>query len=113
MRLVIPGRPVPASRPRVTRGHAYYPKRYADWLDAASWQVRASAKPVDGPVRVELVFRRGSVEMTVLPGPARPSGVTGDIDNLVKGCLDAAVRGGMLADDSQVTVLQASFAEET
>jgi Holliday junction resolvase RusA-like endonuclease len=112
VRLVIPGRPVPASRPRVTQGHAYYPKRYSEWLDAAAWQVRASGERLEGPVSVTLVFRRGSVEMTVTPGKPRPSGIIADIDNLAKGCLDAAVKGGLLANDSQVTMLLVSFAEE-
>ena len=111
MRLVIPGRPVPASRPRVARGHAYYPKRYEEWRSLAAWQVRASGKRVDGPVKVSVVFRRESVEVEVLPSPAvRPSGVLADIDNLAKGCLDALVAGGVLADDSQVVVLEARFA---
>lgn len=112
MRLVIPGRPVPASRPRVTKGHAYYPRRYADWLSQASWQVRASGKRVDGPVKVVLRFRRDSVEVEVLPGDARPSGVVADIDNLAKAALDALVAGGVLGDDSQVTGLEVSMCEE-
>ena len=123
MRLVIPGRPVPASRPRVVRGreradgswskpHAFYPRRYADWLEAASWQVRASGKRVEGPVRVSVVVRRDSIEVEVTPSSVqRPSGVRGDLDNIAgKAVLDALVAGGVLADDRQVTVLEATFA---
>lgn len=112
MRLVIPGRPVPASRPRVARGHAYYPKRYAEWLELASWQVRASAKRVEGPVRLVVVFRRDCVEVEVLPGRPRPSGLRFDLDNGIKAVGDALQAGGVLADDVQVTEIVARFEEE-
>lgn len=112
MRLVIPGRPVPASRPRVTRGHAYYPKRYSSWLEQASWQVRACGKRVDGPVRLIVVFRRDSVEVDVLPGVERPSGLRFDLDNALKGVMDCLQAGGVLKDDAQVTGLEVSFGGE-
>ena len=113
MRLVIPGRPVPASRPRVTHGHAYYPKRYSEWLDAAAWQVRASAKPIDGNVSVSVVVNRDSIEVGVISSKiSRPTSVKGDIDNLAKAVLDALQKGGMLANDSQVTELVVRFGDK-
>ena len=110
MRLVLPGRPVPASRPRVTRGHAYYPKRYSEWLDAAAWQVRATGERIDGPVSVSLRFLRDSTVIEVAASEVvRPSGVTADIDNLAKAGLDALQRGGLLENDSQVVELSVRF----
>lgn len=109
MRLVIPGRPVPASRPRVAHGHAYYSRRYAEWKEAAAWQVRAAGQRFDGPVALRVVFHRDSVEVEVVAGPERCSGVSADLDNLVKGVMDALVAGGVLGDDRQVTVLEARF----
>jgi Holliday junction resolvase RusA-like endonuclease len=111
MRLVIPGRPVPASRPRVTKGHAYYPKRYADWLEAAAWQARSRCKPVDGAVAVSVVVRRDSIEVEIVPSKVqRPSGLRGDLDNYgAKAVLDALQKGGVLVNDSQVTELTVRF----
>lgn len=110
MRLVIPGRPVPASRPRVSKGHAYYSKRYQEWKEQAAWQVCAVGKRIDGAVKVTVVVRRDSIEIDVSPSAVqRPTGVRGDLDNLLKAVLDALVAGGMLADDSQVVELEARF----
>jgi Holliday junction resolvase RusA-like endonuclease len=82
-------------------------------LEAAAWQVLATGEHFEGPVQVTVIVRRGSVEVDVKASAVlRPTGVKGDIDNLVKAVLDALQRGGMLANDSQVTVLQASFGEE-
>lgn len=109
MRLVIPGKPVPAARPRIAHGHAYYPRRYQEWREQAAWQIRATGKRVEGPVRVVLRFLPDSASIEVLPGPERPDGLRFDLDNGVKACLDALVAGGVLADDRQVTVLEAGF----
>jgi Holliday junction resolvase RusA-like endonuclease len=113
MRLVIPGRPVPASRPRVAHGHAYYPRRYEDWKTAAAWLVRSTGQRFDGPVRVAVVVRRDSVEVEVSSSAVRrPTSVRGDIDNLSKAALDALQAGGLLVNDSQVVELVASFGGE-
>lgn len=114
MRLVIPGRPVPAARPRVVKGHAYYPKRYADWLLAAGWIVHGQASErFDGPVRVSVVIGERGIVVEVAPsGVVRPRGLRADLDNIAKAILDALQAGGVLANDSQVTVIEASFGEE-
>lgn len=111
MRLTIPGKPVPAARPRVTRRGTYYPTRYRDWLLAAGWIVHGQAtERLSGPVRLSLVIGAKGIQVEVSPsGVLRPKGVRGDLDNLCKACLDALQAGGALADDAQVTEIVASF----
>jgi Holliday junction resolvase RusA-like endonuclease len=106
VRLVIPGKPVPASRPRVARGHAYYAPKYQVWKEAAAWLVRSAGKPMAGPVKVTLQLLSDQMVIEVVPGPHRPAGLWGDIDNLAKSALDALVAGGVLEDDRMVTVLE-------
>lgn len=106
MRLVIPGKPVPASRPRIARGHAYYAPKYQVWKEAAAWLVRSAGKPMAGPVKVSILFRRDSTEVEVTPGPHRPAGLFFDLDNGAKAVMDALVAGGVLEDDRMVTVLE-------
>lgn len=106
MRLVIPGKPVPAARPRITRGHAYYPAKYQMWKEAAAWQVRACGKPIAGPVKVSIQILPDQAIVEVTPAHHRPSGLWGDSDNFAKAILDACVAGGVLEDDRMVTCLE-------
>lgn len=85
----IPGKPVPASRPRVTSGHVYYPRRYADWLlDATIWARRAfgTGELWDGPCILEAWFY----------GLA----ANADIDNALKAVLDCT-QGTIVVNDRQ------------
>ncbi len=110
MNLTIPGKPEPASRPRVTTGHAYYPPKYQSWLEAATWEVRRQrGGTITGPVKLVVRFFIDRVEVDVFPGRHRPSMLWGDIDNLVKGVIDACQAGGLLADDRQVTELEVTL----
>lgn len=89
----IPGKPVPAARPRVTRNGTYNERRYKDWLDAAKTYARQAwvgRAPMSGKVEVTASF-------TGAHGSA-------DIDNLVKGVLDA-LQGIIIFNDKQVTHL--------
>lgn len=91
VRITIPGRPVPASRPKVTKNGTYYPQRYRDWLDTAKVYARQAwlgKEPLTGPVMVGVVF-----------AGARSNA---DTDNLLKGVLDA-LTGTIIRDDRQVT----------
>ncbi len=107
MRLTVPGRPVPAARPRIVKGHAYYPPKYQQWKEAAAWQIRSQGQPITGPVKVVLRFHPDSVEIEVVPGDHRPAKLWGDVDNLIKSALDSLVAGGVLEDDRMVTVVEA------
>jgi Holliday junction resolvase RusA-like endonuclease len=116
----VPGEPVPASRPRVTkRGVTYYPKRYTEFLEriARAWQ--AEGRPViDGdPVaigaRVEVLIPRPKSHLLtggqvragapLIPGRA-------DLDNFVKAALDGLVACGAMPDDRRVVELSATKA---
>lgn len=111
MRLVIPGKPVPASRPRVVRGHAYYPAKYQTWKEAAAWQVRSVGKPVAGPVKVSIQVLPDQTIVEVTPAHHRPSGLWGDADNFAVAVMNALQAGGVLEDDRMVTVLEVRLGE--
>jgi Holliday junction resolvase RusA-like endonuclease len=106
---VIPGDPVPQSRPRVTRnGQVYYPPRIVEFR---RW-VRANATAAHLPVRtgalwlgLEFVFARpashtlksGNLSSRASEYPA----TKGDCTNLAKGVEDA-LNGIAWEDDSQI-----------
>jgi len=89
VRLTIPGQPVPASRPRVTKNGTYIAPRYAQWLRDARWLARDQYR---GPVIT------GPVQVRIQCFGARANS---DVDNLIKGPLDA-LTGIVYADDRQV-----------
>lgn len=107
MEFVVHGKPVPKQRPRMTRyGAVYTPAETIRFEKlVAKSAISAGARPVSGPVSVELE--------TVFPIPkswtkARKAAAEGqphtqrpDLDNLVKSVLDG-LNGVAFADDSQV-----------
>ena len=112
---VVPGDPVPQSRPRVTRsGHVYYASRIVQYRRAVEAAARASGLPLrEGPVwlGIEAVFQRpkshiknrGGVGVVRPDAPAFPYS-RGDATNLAKGIEDALNQIAW-ADDSQVVEL--------
>lgn len=91
--VTVNGTPVPAPRPRVTRRGTYMPAAYTAWRDEVGWHAKSVIKePLTGPVTLLMQFRvqRGRV----------------DLDNLVKGVLDA-LNGIAYHDDAQVVRLSA------
>ena len=91
----IPGKPVPAARPRVTKHGTYNEQRYKDWLAVAKTYARQEwlgLPPMLGKVEVTAVF-------TGAHGSA-------DLDNLIKGLLDA-LQGIIIVNDRQVSHLEA------
>ncbi len=91
----VPGRCIPAPRPRGRKGQkAYYPARYTDWLDSARVEAyRACGRPLwEGPVSVKVAFYGARANA--------------DIDNLLKSVLDA-IQGVIIVDDKQVCVVHA------
>lgn len=93
--VTIPGAPVPASRPRVTRNGTYNAPRYKQWLSDASWWLRAGA--IDQLGAVPMWTEPVSVTLTFCG--ARKNA---DIDNLQKGVFDAMQQAGVIVDDKQV-----------
>lgn len=96
MRLTLEGNPVPAARPRVSRGRTYYPRRYEQALEYWRLQARQQTDgpfPRDARLAVSVVFYR-------------ETRTRADVDNLVKTVLDA-LTGAVMHDDDQVDLLRA------
>ena len=91
IRLVIPGKPVPQSRPRVSKWGTYYGKRSKAFRKLLLEAMQGCEQRIEGPVRVTLVFY------------SPPTAA--DTDNLAKGVLDAMVEACILRDDN-VTVVR-------
>jgi Holliday junction resolvase RusA-like endonuclease len=94
MRLVLSGNPVPASRPRISNGHAYYTASYEAVRKV--WKLEAAA----GAPRMYGRSARLAVAVTFY----RETRYRADADNLAKGVMDA-LSGAWYADDDQVDEL--------
>jgi Holliday junction resolvase RusA-like endonuclease len=102
-KIFVPVKPVPAARPRITRWGTYFPKTYTDFRNECynvlkrlikQYPANDSAYVVD----VEFICRR----------PKNPSNAypVGDVDNYLKGILDALVKTGLFfIDDIQIIKL--------
>lgn len=111
----IPVLPVPASRPRVTRWGTYFSKNYETFrndcfLFLDQFRKEHKIKQTDSQFRVEIEF--------ICRKPKSPANVypIGDVDNLLKGPLDALTKVGMFwFDDTQVIHLTGSkrYQEQT
>lgn len=112
---VIPSKPVPMSRPRVTIHGTYTPARcraYKEMVALYAKQAMRGAQPIDKAVVCEISltyaipqsYTKGK-RLAAQYNIAKPTGRnTGDADNLAKGIMDA-VKGICWLDDSQVTKL--------
>ena len=113
--MFIPVPPVPAARPQVNTqtGHAFTPKRYAEWKKRAAAAVARAVQqqsPLVGEVTADVLVSRDGifVKLTEVNQP-RPRGLQGDIDNYLKGALDALTQGGAIGDDKAVVETRARF----
>lgn len=111
----VPGRPVPMARPRVVRGHAYTPRRCADYkrlVAAVAKQAMQGREMLTGAVAcsIELYYAipksyTCGKRLAAQYNKIKPTGRnTGDTDNHAKAILDA-LNGVCFADDAQVTRL--------
>ena len=109
--IIIPIKPKPAPRPRVTRRGAYNPKEYTDYKSIiglaykAKFGAEKSTKPIT--LAVEFIFKypkswSKKKKDETLYHTSKP-----DVDNLVKSIKDA-LNGIAYIDDSQVWNIQAS-----
>ena len=89
VRIEIPGKPVPASRPRVTNGRAYYRPAYQTWRSGALLVARSLYKgePLDGPCSLSVWFYGADK--------------TADADNVLKAASDLVQSAGIVANDRQ------------
>ena len=100
MRIVINTRPIPASRPRVTRNGTYTPAKYANYKKALKMLFKQFDKvkaPIALEINVSLYFvSPKSIKYRKFPMPV------GDVDNFLKAILDAG--NETLWDDDQQIV---------
>ena len=101
--------PVPAARPRVTAKGVYYPPAYDGYRKALPLLLRGLELYTE-PIYVGLVF---SIPMPKSWTQKKRAAKAGqyhdsrpDIDNYVKGALDA-MNGVLFLDDAQVAVIRA------
>lgn len=101
------GQPRPRAFVRGRHAGVYNPDTADDWKAAIAVQAAryAPAKPLEGPVSVQMTFamprpQRLRRAISSVPHVAKP-----DIDNLVKAVLDVLTRVGFWADDAQVSHL--------
>jgi Holliday junction resolvase RusA-like endonuclease len=84
--LILRIKPVPASRPRVTRWGTYYLKTYKNYKDEAHEAIPVCTRPtLTGELGVTIEFICHKPKSTKLVSPR------GDIDNHMKAILDAVV----------------------
>ena len=101
----LPGPPVAASRPRVTKNGTYTPARYRRWKQAARDQLTLDyrAEPMVGPLTV-VVDAYWPRPKRMRDGPRAHRMGNEDTDNVGKAVLDAG-NGILYGDDRQVVEL--------
>jgi Holliday junction resolvase RusA-like endonuclease len=104
----LPGAPLPAPRPRfrvikarngATFGSAYYPAPYKKFLEAAPVTIRqeiGERAPLEGALEMVVHFYIERPKSTKRDTPRY------DIDNYLKGLMDAMTYAGVWHDDDQV-----------
>jgi Holliday junction resolvase RusA-like endonuclease len=101
-KIVIPGDPVPAARPKVYRSGTTYPKRYQMYRVAGhSWAEKQPWVICLGPLRVTTSF------VTRKPRTSKLTHPIGDVDNYAKAVLDILNKRAW-NDDVQIIDLKAT-----
>lgn len=109
LEIIFDGSPVPAARPRVVFGHAYTPKKYEKYKAALTRYIKANAgtferiHPEKGSKArsIYLAQNRYALSVQVYQAANR-----GDLDNFIKTAMDALTQANVIADDSQIDILQ-------
>ena len=100
--LHLPGNPVVAPRPRVSRWGTYYPAKYKAWMQYADEAIPQQDHTRPAHVRVELAFVVSKARTSKLTRP------TGDIDNYMKAILDALTKKQFWKDDVDIVEVSAT-----
>lgn len=100
----VPGLPKPQPRPRWDRRHGriYTPDTAKRWREAVAWAALGAMNKLPG----EREPFRACVELRLYF--TLPDNRKADLDNLVKGTVDAIVEAGVMHDDNQVVRLLAT-----
>jgi len=117
------GRPVPWKRTLGSGKQRYTDPRYREWKEAFGWEAKADHEgtPWDWPtvcaiqvapdgVVAQFVPLGIEVEFDLTPITERQKYVRADLDNYVKGVLDA-VQGIVIVDDRLIVAIYASFTD--
>jgi Holliday junction resolvase RusA-like endonuclease len=102
--LLIAGHPAPkGSRTHFRNGGSKESSdRCKPWVEAVAYSARANrptGRPLDPPYEVELVFSMPKGQRPKYGWPTKD----GDLDKLVRACLDGLTQGGLIVDDRHVT----------
>lgn len=102
----VPGQPFAWQRAGLSRDGRHYTKAETAAFErkVALYATQVGCEPIEGPVRlaVEAFFQMPEMDRRVrTPAKARPKSTKPDIDNLLKGVLDA-LNGIAYVDDAQV-----------
>lgn len=106
---VVPGRPQPKGRPRMSRkGRVYTPKETVEAERTYAQAVDDNPPVFEGPVSVEMTFCEEATYVIVRSLTQWQTPLRGDLDNYVKLCLDGCQRAGIIPNDRLVVQLKAS-----
>ncbi len=105
--------PLPTPRPKVSvrGGHpsAYYPAKYNTYIQELVLRLRAlRIKEIEGLISISVIFTMTKTRTGKSPRPK------GDVDNYLKGFLDALQKAGIIKNDADVvelTKIQKRFGE--
>lgn len=106
--IVVPGRPKPKQRPRMTRrGRVYTPEETLQYEDLVRTAYKAQdGELYDGPVRISVRLTNEATHISVQPTYLAKSPLRGDIDNYLKSIMDG-LQGAAFNNDRQVVALYA------
>jgi Holliday junction resolvase RusA-like endonuclease len=105
---VVPERPTPKGRPRMSRkGRVYTPKETIIAEEAYIEAVGVDPPVFDGPVNVEVTFCEEGTFVTIKTVQDWVSPLRGDLDNYIKLCLDGCQRAGVIPNDRLVVQVKA------
>ncbi len=105
---VVPGRPQPKGRPRMSRkGRVYTPKETVEAERAYAQAVDDNPPVFEGPVAVEMTFCAEATYVTIRRIAEWHTPLRGDLDNYIKLCLDGCQRAGIIPNDRLVVQVKA------
>ncbi|MEE9451053.1 MAG: RusA family crossover junction endodeoxyribonuclease [Ignavibacteriaceae bacterium] len=96
--------PIPASRPRVVKKRAYTEPKYSTYKIALTYLLKNERIPKQDYESIKVVFAipysKGIAKKRKIQGKAHRQ--KPDIDNFIKGFMDALEQSGIIQNDSQI-----------